>query len=98
MPYHIHRLCNLFRETQVSDFEMTASTYDQTSSLNCAKKKTNKLEEGEEQQESGGDDSRVCSFLDESERKSLESFFGIFGESQAIKNMYFKDDKLCCNY
>lgn len=90
MPYHIHRLCNLFRQTQINDFEMVANAYDQTNSLNCVKKKT----EGQDTD----DVSQVCLFLDESERKSLENFFGIFGESQAIKSISFKDDKFRCNY
>jgi hypothetical protein len=40
MPFHMHRLCNLFRVTQDADFDMTAITYEQTQSLNCVPKKS----------------------------------------------------------
>lgn len=92
MPYHIHRLCNLFRLTQVDDFEMVGNTYDQTGSLNCVKKKTEKMSEDDYS------DTKISSFLDESERKSLDALFGIFGEYQAIKTISFKDNMFRCNY
>ena len=89
MPYHIHRLCHLFRLTQVDDFEMVGNTYDQTGSLNCVKKREEKSTET---------DFKVSSFLDLSERKSMEKMFGIFGESQAIKNISFKNDTFHCSF
>jgi hypothetical protein len=95
MPYHIHRLCNLFKLTQIDDFEMVANIYDQTGSLNCVKKKDENKSELANNLDSNN---RVSLFLDESERKSLENSYGIFGESQAIKTISFKNDTFSCNY
>jgi hypothetical protein len=38
MPFHVHRLCNLFSVTQSGEFEMMANVYDQSQALNCVKK------------------------------------------------------------
>ncbi|CAF1073552.1 unnamed protein product [Brachionus calyciflorus] len=86
MPYHIHRLCNLFKATQVEDFSMVGNVYDQTTGLNCVKKK-----EGEKNLE-------INSLLDSSELKSLENDYGIYGEAQAIKSISLVDSKFCCNF
>jgi len=93
MPYHIHRLCHLFRLTQVDDFEMMGNTYDQTGSLNCVSNRGDKSNETE-----CSADLKVSPFLDLSERKSMEKMFGIFGESQAIKNISFKNDTFHCSF
>lgn len=90
MPFHIHRLCNLFKQTNC-EFEMNANTYDTSAALNCVKSPTDV--NGEPSSTAG-----VSSFLDKSELDSLISSHGIFGESQAIKSIRFKDNKFKCDY
>ena len=85
MPYHIHRLCNLFKVTQQTDFSMVGNFYDQSAGLNCAKK----IED-----ESTG----VDSLIDISELNSLRNSYGIFGEAQAIRSISLIDAKFCCNF
>lgn len=90
MPYHVHRLCSLFRITQVDNFSMVANIYDQSQALNCAKKQDNKP---------GMDpDSGTTSYLDLSEAKSLEVNYGVYGESQYIKSIDLIENKFCCSY
>lgn len=85
MPYHIHRLCNLFKVTQATDFSMVCNLYDQSAGLNCAKKV---------------DDEKINSdsLIDISELNSLRNSYGIFGEAQAIKSISLFDAKFCCNF
>ena len=87
MPYHIHRLCNLFRMTQNNEFEMVANTYEQSAALNCVKKDTCPNHDKEQ----------ISKYLDTSEVNSLEDNFGIYGESNSIKSICIKDDMFCCN-
>lgn len=85
MPYHIHRLCNLFKVTQVTDFSMIGNVYDQSAGLNCAKKTEDEMLD-------------LDSLIDSSELKSLKSSYGIFGEAQAVKSISLVDEKFCCNF
>ncbi len=87
MPFHVHRLCNLFRTTQQNEFEMVANTYEQSAALNCVKKATEVIVDKEE----------MSKYLDMSEKDSLENGYGIFGESASIKAIFIKDDMFCCN-
>ena len=90
MPYHMHRLCNTFRLTQSSEFEMTAHVYQQSASLNCVKKP--------EVSSSGVvDEESMSPFLDVNEKNSLQKFYGIFGEAKAISSVKMVDGMFCCN-
>lgn len=92
MPYHIHRLCNLFRLTQSNDFEMVANPLVQSMPLNCVKKCEEKRENDENKS-----DEEITSYLDKSELDSVKNWYGLFGEANAIKSITIKDDKFCCN-
>ena len=92
MPYHVHRLCNLFKETN-GQFEMAAATYDSSAALNCVKGQNDEAVEGNELPSNP----KPTTFLDNSELKSLESFHGIFGESNSIKTIKY-NGKFNCNY
>ena len=87
MPYHTHRLCNLFRMTQQNEFEMVANAYEQSSALNCVKREGSRVLDKEQ----------LSQYMDESEANSIESSFGIYGEVSSIKSILIKDDKFCCN-
>jgi hypothetical protein len=91
MPYHIHRLCHLFKITN-GEFEMINNTYESSSSLNCVKsqEQVNNLKDIEKL--------AISSFLDLSELNSLQQNYGIFGEAQSIKSIEFKDKMFRCNY
>ena len=95
MPYHIHRLCNLFKETN-GEFEMIANTYDSSAALNCLKTPNNSGEELAENSTSETNNTSV--FLDRSELMSLEKKHGIFGESQAIRSIKFHEKMFRCDY
>lgn len=95
MPYHIHRLCNLFRLTQSDQFEMVANTYEQSAALNCAKKQ--EVTQVNSDSDDENDSTDVCKYLDSSELNSMQSNFGIFGESNSIKSICVKDNYFCCN-
>lgn len=88
MPYHVHRLCNLFSVTQVTDFEAVANLYDQSAPLNCHKKKKN---------EENQDDPFLTEYLDKSEARSIENEYGIFAESKAIRSILFKNNRFSCS-
>ena len=90
MPYHVHRLCNLFRITN-GEFLMCANTYDTSAALNCVKNA--KYEEAECMSTAG-----ITSFLDKSELDSLMGSHGIFGESQAIKSIHLNENMFRCKY
>jgi hypothetical protein len=90
MPYHIHRLCNLFRLTQSNDFEMVANPLVQSMPLNCVKKCDEKRENVES-------DDEITSYLDKSELDSVKNWYGLFGEANAIKSITVKGEKFCCN-
>ncbi len=75
---------------------MCANTYDTSAALNCVKNKKEDKEEvatGDTLSTLG-----ITSFLDKSELESLINSHGIFGESQAIKSIQFKENKFKCNY
>lgn len=91
MPYHIHRLCNLFRLTQSNDFEMVANPLVQSMPLNCVKKCEEKREKDDD------NDDEITSYLDKSELDSVKNWYGLFGEANAIKSITIKDEKFCCN-
>lgn len=94
MPYHIHRLCNLFKETN-GEFEMVANTYDSSAALNCVKIPNDSDEVAENvSPEING----ITSFLDRSELNSLKEKHGIFGESQAIRMIKYHENMFRCNY
>ena len=93
MPYHVHRLCNLFKITN-GEFEMVSNTYDSSAALNCIKIPSENADESENCLASKG----MTSFLDSSESASLENNYGVFGESQAIKSVQLKEEMFCCNY
>ena len=87
MPYHVHRLCNLFSMTQQGEFEMVANTYEQSAALNCVKTEASFLL----------NKAHVSRYLDRSEVDSLASSFGIYGEASSIKSIAMKGDLFCCN-
>lgn len=89
MPFHIHRLCNLFRVTQIDNFNMVANVYEQSQAMNCFKKQDKEVLQA---------DVKLSSYLDSSEFKSLENNYGIFGEPQAIKSISLIEDKFCCTF
>ena len=93
MPYHVHRLCNLFKETN-GQFDMVANTYESSAALNCVKSSKDGADEHEGQQTN----QKPTQFLDKSELLSLESSHGIFGESNALKSISYKENKFCCNH
>jgi hypothetical protein len=95
MPYHVHRLCNLFKITN-EEFLMCANTYDTAAALNCVKN----TKEYKDDVDTGGSSnaSGITSFLDKSELDSLVHSHGIFGESQAIKSIHLKENMFKCNY
>jgi protein downstream neighbor of Son len=87
MPFHVHRLCNLFRATQQNEFDMVANTYEQSSALNCVKNSADVIVDKEQ----------MSKYLDMSEMESLENGYGVFGEATSIKSICIKDDMFCCN-
>lgn len=93
MPYHVHRLCNLFKETN-GQFDMVASTYESSAALNCVKSSA----EGADEDQGQRTDSKPTKLLDTSELNSLESSHGIFGESNALRTVSYKNGRFCCNY
>ena len=95
MPYHMHRLCNLFRQTQVDDYEAVFNQYDQSAPLNCVKKKKDQIQAMDPNDEY---DPFTTEFLDKSEANSLDNGFGIFGESKAIKTISYKKNRFFCSF
>lgn len=88
MPYHLHRLCHLFRITQEGEFNMTANVYEQSTGLNTPKRdETNNQE-----------DVPMSSYLDPTELGSFKANYGVFGEAQAIRSIELTENKFCCNY
>jgi hypothetical protein len=89
MPYHIHRLCCLFRRTQfASDFQMVTNVVDQTVGFNCIKKNQNEMKTSDE----------MSIYLDQSEKESIENNYGIFGEAKFIKSINLKNNSFICNH
>jgi hypothetical protein len=106
MPYHTHRLCNLFRLTN-GGFEMKSNAYESTVALNCIKSDKNnsktdgyidKEQENSIEKDFSQEAHDPSSFLDASESNSLRNNYGVFGEPQAIKYIQFANDKFSCNY
>ncbi len=101
MPYHIHRLCNLFRLTQSGNFEMNSVPFEQSVALNSVKYYTKDIidfnSDSEEKDKSSDNQNNFSKYLDSSEMKSLENQHGLFGEAKAVRTICCKNDVFYCN-
>lgn len=83
MPYHIHRLSNMFRLSQEkTGFSMIANAYEQSTGLNCAPK----------HEDTATRTKPACSCLDLAEWQSFQAAYGIFSEAQAVRSISFDPD------
>ncbi len=101
MPYHVHRLCNLFRMTQAGNFEMSSVPFEQSIALNSVKYYTKDIidfnSDSEEKDTNINNQNNFSKYLDLSEMKSLENQHGLFGESKAIRTISCRNDMFYCN-
>ena len=101
MPYHIHRLCNLFRMTQSGNFEMSSVPFEQSVALNSVKYYTKDIidfnSDSEDKDTNLNNQNNFSKYLDSSEMKSLENQHGLFGEPKAVRTISCKNDMFYCN-
>ena len=95
MPYHIHRLANLFRSSQdKSGFSMIANAYEQSTGLNCASSLVN-LDDNEVRIKPGSN-----YLVDSAEWQSFQRGFGVFAEAQSVRQLVYEktNNTFCANY
>ena len=83
LPIHIHRMCNLFKNSQEGSFEMTANVLDNTASLNCTSPESNEiLYDGRN--------------LDLSEQKSMNEFISLKSSCSSINSIVLENEIFKC--
>ena len=84
LPYHIHRLCNLFKHSQRGAFDMTATTLDHSPAFNCAKSNMDCAQLNKTN-------------IDESEYESMRNGINISGSTNVVNSINFENGLYRCS-
>jgi hypothetical protein len=82
LPFHIHRLCNLFKSSQNGAFEMTATTLDHSPAFNSTKPNITNLKE---------------SNIDHSEYQSIKNGVRISGSTKVVSSISLQNGSYRCS-